>query len=83
MEPFISFEKCIGIVLVSVALPGSIGNLLTIFNHPINVSRARNFIFSLAIFDLVFLVCATLLFGLPLISVAYKEHTLMKILPFL
>ena len=81
-EQFLSFERCVGIILILVASIGIIGNLFTILFRPKNSSRAGNLVFSLAIFDVVFLICAFLLFGIPLISENYKKHHRKNILPF-
>ena len=81
-EHVLTFERCVGIILILVSSVGIIGNLFTILFRPKNSSRAGNLVLSLAIFDVVFLICAFLLFGIPLISENYKTHHRKNILPF-
>ena len=81
-EQVLSFERCVGIILILFSSIGIVGNLFTILLRPKNSSRAGNLVLSLAIFDVVFLICAFLLFGIPLISENYKKHHRKNILPF-
>ena len=83
IESSLIFEKLIGSLLIVVSSLGIIGNLLTIVHRPKNANRAGNLVLSLATFDLVFLICAFLLFGIPLVSEKFRQHHRKDILPFL
>ena len=85
MYQFESFETFIGVVLIVFCCLGIIGNILTLNAYPPeNANRAVYLVLSLAVFDLVFLICALFLLGIPLTSKKFNESDfLVKLLPLM
>ena len=76
-------DTSIGSVMLVISILGIIGNLFTLCYLPRNRSQSGKLVFTLAIFDIIFLICADFLFAFPLISKKVWEHYLAKLLPLL
>ena len=78
-----NFDTTIGTIMLLISFIGIMGNLFTLCFLPRDRSSSGKLVYSLAIFDLTFLVAADLLFTFPLLSQRVWENYLRKLLPLL
>ena len=71
----------IGVLSLSISVLGIFGNVYTVVLLPQNRNRTGNLLLSLAIFDLIYLICSIGIFSLPAVSTWYKHSVLITILP--
>lgn len=72
-----------GVLLTTIATLGFLGNTLSVYVliKPSVPGIFSNLLTALATFDALFLVSAILTFGLPALSVEYKDHVFLTIFP--
>ena len=78
-----NLDTTIGTIMLFISFIGIMGNLFTLCFLPRDRSSSGKLVFSLAIFDMTFLVVADLLFAFPLLSQRVWENYLRTLLPLL